>query len=200
MKKICISFVILILMFTNICFADENNKEYDMFFRKNSNKISDQATSDFEEWIKKYQNEDVPENERIYSYRVGSQGYSSEIGDDGCFRANVAFYVETPSSESIWKNRNICFLRYAIVGDNMELKYIDRVPKNYDKFLERFEEYKANKEESEITTTSGEKNNYLSQTEEVIKLSNGIKIVCVVILMIAILSIFINIKKFKRKI
>lgn len=191
MRKICISFIILLLVFTSQVFALEDwgaqNKIQDA--------VIDKALS---EYMEPYKSEDVPENERIisYTYRGSLLDYSGE--SEGIYKLAINYDVEPYSPENtIWRLKyNYIFIEYHVDGKEWEITKFSETPENYDKFLERFEEYKKNGSENiEVQAVQAEKIENL-ESNQIEKMSNTIFIVSAIILIFVCIGIIV---KFTRK-
>ena len=128
---------------------------------------------------------------------------SEQRENDDKLYVNISFIV-TPVNEdnTTWnKHGDICFASFSKVDGEYVLYKISRYPDNYDKFLERFEEYKKNNTETnEITQIQSEEmiNNLYGQ--EIEKMSNTIYISCSMVLIVMICFIITRfIKKIKSK-
>lgn len=193
MRKICISFVILLLICTTQVFALED-------LGKKNKKIDEAINSVLEEYMEPYKLETVPENERIisYQYRGGSFDYSME--NEGIFKTMIEFDVEPYSKENtIWRLMdNYLFVEYSIIDEEYVVKKVSTTPENYDKFLERFEEYKKNGNKVvNVEATPAEKTEEL-HTSQIEKMSNIIFIISAIILLIVVFAVIVKIVR-KRK-
>ena len=191
MKKLCsivILFGILILI-SNSVFATEN-------WQKENKKRETAYKAALETYLEPFKAEEIPEEDRIKDYIYTGFG----DGIDG--HVTISFQV-TPANENstTWsKNWNYCFAVFSKVNDEYVLERISRYPDNYDKFLERFEEYKkSNPETTENVQIKGEEvtNNLVNQ--EIEKISNRIYIICSVPLIIMTCFGVIKIIKNKKK-
>ncbi len=181
MQKICISFIILLLIFSTQAFALEE-------WGERNKKINDAISSTLKEYMEPYKSENVPENERIisYDYRGGSYDYSRE--SEGIFKASINYAVKPYVEENtIWRlEENYLFIEYSIVDGEYIAKNISATPENYDKFLKRFEEYKKNGNESiEIDAIQVEKTEEL-KSSQIQKMSNIIFIISGITLVVVI--------------
>ncbi len=181
MQKICISFIILLLIFSTQVFALEE-------WGERNKKINDAISSTLKEYMEPYKSENVPENERIisYDYRGGSYDYSRE--SEGIFKASINYAVKPYVEENtIWRlEENYLFIEYSIVDGEYIAKNISATPENYDKFLKRFEEYKKNGNESiEIDAIQVEKTEEL-KSSQIQKMSNIIFIISGITLVVVI--------------
>ena len=198
MKKIYsifITFVILMLISSAVFASDYENDENKK--RENAFKMA------LDSYMQTFMTEETPEEDRIKDYIYTGFGMSEQRENDDKLYVNISFIV-TPVNEdnTTWnKHGDICFASFSKVDGEYELYKISRYPDNYDKFLERFEEYKKNNAETkEITQVQGEEmiNNLASQDIE--KMSNTIYISCSIILIVTICFIITRfIKKSKYK-
>lgn len=192
MKKIFISFIILLLIFSTQVFAID---EYDLGSTKRF-EISQEALSQL---LEKYKTEDVSEEERITDYMWC--GLGGGIPDEqGKSKITIHFTV-TPYTEenSIWKSdfQYIAFAELSVVDKEYVVEKVSLEPENYNKFLERFEEYqKGGKETVEVQAVSAEKTEDL-KTNKIEKMSNMIFVSSSIIFSVLVLGIIVNV--FKRK-
>lgn len=188
MKKIysiVISFVILML-FSNSVFAteywDKENKKRELAFK-------DALASYMETFMK----EDTPEEDRITNYECSGFGIAAKGETEDKLYVNIGFHV-TPANENntTWnKSSNCCFATFSKVNGEYVLEKISRYPDNYDKFLERFEEYKKNNPETlESVQIQGQETTNNLANQKIEKMSNIIVIVCSIILIVMICVIF----------
>lgn len=195
MKKICISFIILLLIFSTQAFAFEDVEL--------SNKKRQEASQNaLVELMEKYKTDEVSEEERILDYTWCGGGYDFSKEDQGIFKATCNFTV-TPYKEenSIWKKdfRYVAFAKFSIVDGEYILDKVSLEPENYDNFLERFEEYQKKGEEVvEVQAVSAEKTEDL-KTNKIEKMSNTIFISSSIVLGIVVLLVIVSkIKKVKK--
>ena len=198
MKKIYsifITFIILMLISSAVFASDYENDENKK--RENAIKMA------LDSYMQTFMTEETPEEDRIKDYIYTGYGMSEQRENDDKLYVNISFIV-TPVNEdnTTWnKHGDICFASFSKVDGEYVSYKISRYPDNYDKFLERFEEYKKNNAETkEITQVQGEEmiNNLASQDIE--KMSNTIYISCSIILLVMICFIIIKlIKKSKYK-
>lgn len=196
MKK-KVSFIIFLVMVilvlnTNFAFGYETYLNFD---GKNRESI---VIKFFNDWMEKFKSDEVPERERVLSWQISS---SSQIeSTNQKIRETIEFSVTPVSDNTVWKKLNYVVIELkSSDGKNYEIEYIGQEPKNYDEFEEKFEEWKKDYSEEEIKETniiSTETNNFYSN-EEIVKLSNTIKIGCSFIVIIIIGIVFFKI--FKRK-
>lgn len=193
MKKILISFMITLLIFSSQVFAVED-------WRKENKKREEAFEKALTELLEKYKDENIPENERILDYRYLGFGTSS-VEEEELLKVYIGFIVTPYSSENTkWEDsNNICFAEFSKVDGEYKLEWISLVPKNYDKFLERFEEYQKGLEDKvEVETVQGEKNEDL-KAGKIQKMSNIIFISSSIIFGMIILLVIVKIiKKIKN--
>lgn len=193
MKKILISFMIILLIFSSQVFAVED-------WRKENKKREEAFEKALTELLEKYKDENIPENERILDYRYLGFGTSS-VEEEELLKVYIGFIVMPYSSENTkWEDsNNICFAEFSKVDGEYKLEWISLVPKNYDKFLERFEEYQKGLEDKvEVETVQGEKNEDL-KAGKIQKMSNIIFISSSIIFGMIILLVIVKIiKKIKN--
>lgn len=189
MKKLCsivILFGILILI-SNSVFATEN-------WQKENKKRETAYKAALESYLEPFKAEEIPEEDRIKDYIYTGFG----DGIDG--HVTISFQV-TPVNENntTWsKNWNYCFAVFSKVNDEYVLEKISRYPDNYDKFLERFEEYKKNNTEN-ITQIKGEELTTNLASQEIENMTNTIYTSCSIILLAIIIMISIKVIKNKRR-
>lgn len=198
MKKIYsifITFTILMLISSTVFAVD--------YWNEDSKKSENAFKMALDSYMKTFMTEETPEEDRIKDYIYTGYGMSEQRENDDKLYVNISFIV-TPVNEdnTTWsKHGDICFASFSKVDGEYVLYKISRYPDNYDKFLERFEEYKKNNTETkEITQVQGEEmiNNLASQ--EIEKMSNTIYISCSIILIVTICFIITRfIKKSKYK-
>lgn len=165
MKKIytgIVSFIILILM-ANLAFATQN-------MEKENKKREEAFKLATDSYMKTFMTEETPQEDRITAYEYTGFGIGAEGETEDKLPVTLSIYV-TPANESntTWsKGSNCCFAVFSKVNDEYVLDRISRYPDNYDKFLERFEEYKKNNMEAvktETLTIQGEGQNNLASSE-----------------------------------
>ena len=211
MKKITITSIILLLIISISCeiFATNNTNIED------SSQGQEVALNAFKEWIEAFKSEETPENRRITDYRKGLVTFSDLNSDKA--EAYIKFAVTPVSKENTdWKYSepetieydghqcisqvyNMCFIEMTKVNGQYQVDYISDKPKNYDKFLERFEEYKETnlKNEENIQVQGQNTTTSLSQNQEIERMSNIITITCIGVLVLTVIFIFIR-RKTKR--
>lgn len=198
MKKIYsifITFAILMLISSTVFASDYGNDENKK--RENAIKMA------LDSYMQTFMTEETPEEDRIKDYIYTGYGMSEQRENDDKLYVNISFIV-TPVNEdnTTWnKHGDICFASFSKVDGEYVSYKISGYPDNYDKFLERFEEYKKNNTETkEITQVQGEEMINKLAGEEIEKMSNIIYISCSIILLVMICFIIIKlIKKSKYK-
>ena len=198
MKKIYsifITFIILMLISSAVFASDYENDENKK--RENAFKMA------LDSYMQTFMTEETPEEDRIKDYIYTGYGMSEQRENDDKLYVNISFIV-TPVNEdnTTWnKHGDICFASFSKVDGEYVSYKISRYPDNYDKFLERFEEYKKNNTETkEIIQVQGEEMINNLAGEEIEKMSNIIYISCSIILLVMICFIIIKlIKKSKSK-
>ena len=217
-KAIVIMGIILIFisLFYNSCFAEN----FGYIDNKDRSGIISKA---FSEWIETFKSEDIPESKRIISYQ--ESGASISESNPNKIKAIVNFVVEPVSKENTewnysepvemsfkrtkykWRKKNQCFIEMTNVNGKYRVDYISNKPKNYDKFMESFEQYKKEypdfgKEEmaqtEKITIKPDEQKKYESQ--EIQKINNNVTIVFSILLAISGGLLVFGIKKYYKTI
>lgn len=161
------------------------------------------------DYLEQYMREDTPEEERIIDYDFRGYG-NMEEGDR--LKAGINFGVKPYLQENTkWKYNTgnlctnkeafnfYCFVTYKKVNGEYEVERISEFPENYDEFLARFEEYKANLPEETVrneTVQADSTENYLA-SQEIKIMSNGIWIGCGILLILAIGVIVSSMRKRK---
>lgn len=194
MKKICVSFIILLLILSTQVFAID---EYDLGSTKQF-EISQEALTQL---LEKYKTDEVTEEERITDYMWC--GIGGGIPDEqGISKMTIVFTV-TPYLEenSIWKNdfQYIAFVELSVENKEYKIDKLSLEPENYDKFLEKFEEYQKNGEEVvQVEAVSAEKTEDL-KTNNIEKMSNIIFVLSSIVFGITVLLMIVNkLKKLKN--
>ena len=202
MKRISIMFLItFIIISINVYVKAESSNDI-LNNGRRFNEINKQASKmAVEQLLEPYKSEDVPENERINSYKLTGYGVS-DSAEEGNYSISVSFLVEPYLKEnSIWKTNtsNLCYTEYKLVDGEIEIVYLSLFPKNYDKFLERFEEYKKNNTENvEIDVVKGNTGKDL-KTVQIGKMSNTVFITSGIVFTITAIYILTKHFKLKRK-
>ena len=184
MKKvysIVISFVILIL-FSNSVFATE-------YWDKENKKRETAFENALDSYMVTFMKEETPEEDKITDYLFSGYSVSTKEGADDKLYVNISFNV-TPVNENntTWnKSSNYCFATFSKIHDEYVVEKISRYPDNYEKFLERFEEYKKNNPEtSESVQIQGQETTNNLANQKIEKMSNIIVIGCSIILLVMI--------------
>lgn len=151
-----------------------------------------------EEWLEKFKSEETPIEKRITDYRIN--GYGVNANNDSKILMNINFEV-TPVDENntAWDTprRNVCYLEMTKQDGEYHLDYLDEVPKNYDKFLEEFEQWKEENKTVETQTIQGESAE-LSTNAEIDKMSNGIVFICIAVISVVVILGISKIVKRKK--
>lgn len=173
----------------------------------------DLIEKELEKYMENFKGDSVPEESKIKEYQVQNLG---DFGDKDNKVSGFAQIFITPYTEnSSWKknaimqdfNGKIFSMIFIEISKNEEgnyvVDYIADTPKNYDKFLKEFEQYKKENPENlqneiqvdveEMEKISATETNFSSANEEIAKTSNIIKICCtsaIVVVVIAILYKF----------
>ena len=106
----------------------------------------------------------------------------------------------TPINENntTWsKHGDICFVVFSKINDEYVVDKISRYPDNYDKFLEKFEEYKKNNSETDKKETiliQGKSEKNLA-SQEIQKISNGLIIGFGILFVISSISLIIFVRR-----
>ena len=106
----------------------------------------------------------------------------------------------TPINENntTWsKHGDICFVVFSKLNDEYVVDKISRYPDNYDKFLEKFEEYKKNNSETDKKETiliQGKSEKNLA-SQEIQKISNGLIIGFGILFVISSISLIIFVRR-----
>ena len=135
---------------------------------------------------------------RITSYELA--GYAISYNENEELEVSINFNV-TPYSEenTVWetKGNNIGFIKFKKINGEYEAERISEIPENYDRFLEKFEEYKSKhpdilENDTQTQSIAGKEENY-NANETIEKISNVIftvsLIVGIIVGMIIILTI-----------
>ena len=198
MKKLYISFILIFIMFafSSRVFADYEGIE--------NIKIRQAINTASSEWLDTFKSEETPIEKRITSYEL--VGYGISYSENGGLEVSINFNV-TPYSEenTVWetKGNNIGFIKFKKVNGEYEVERISEIPENYDKFLERFEEYKTSHPEilendTQTQSIAGKEENY-NANETIEKISNGVFAVSLTIGIIVSMVIILTICKKKIK-
>lgn len=184
MKKIfsiVIIFGVLILISNSVFAAYYAEEEY----KKRVNAFKTALDS----YMQTFMTEETPEEDRIKEYIY--TGFSVDDSEDK-LKATISFHV-TPVNENntTWgKKGDMCFTVFSKMDNEYVLEKISRYPDNYDKFLERFEEYKKSKSETtESTQIQGKEITNSLANQEIEKMSNIIFISCLIILLVVLIPL-----------
>ena len=181
MKKILISFMIILLIFSSQVFAVED-------WKKENKKREEAFEKALVELLEKYKDESIPEDERILDYRYLGFGTSS-VEEEELVKVHIGFIVTPYSSENTqWDDsNNICFAEFSKVDGEYKLEWISLVPRN--------EEYQKNIPDNvETEIVQGEKNEDL-KSGKIQEMSSIIFILSSIVLILVILSIIIKLLK-----
>lgn len=193
MKKIysgIILFITLILI-SNLALATE-------YWEKENQKIKTACEVALDSYMKTFMTEEIPEQDRIKDYTFTGYGMS-EGEDENKLYMHISMNI-IPVNEDIttWsKHGDICFVVFSKVNDEYVVDRISRYPDNYDKFLERFEEYKKSDSETdkkETISIQGESQNNLA-SQEIQKINNGLVIGFGILFIISSISFIIFVRK-----
>lgn len=191
MKKICISFMIILLILSTQVFAIED-------WNKENKKMEEGFKNALSEILEPYKDESILEEERITDYQYLGFGMS-ELEDEKKLKVNIGFSVTPYSEENTkWRdNNNYCFAEFSKVDGEYKLEWISLIPRNYDRFLKEFEEYQKNTPTTvEVEEIQGEKNEDL-KSGKIKKMSNIIFISSSILFVFAILTVIISVIKNK---
>lgn len=205
-NKILLGLILVAVLFSNINLVYASIGSYEKI---------DLTKEKICKYMDSFKENTVPEEVRIKDYQIQTIG---DFGDKEEKISSFAQVMITPYLEdSKWKenaimqnyNEKVFSMIFVEMSEdeygNYVVDYIADTPKNYDKFLEKFEEYKKEHPETlqnetqtneEIEKISATKNNFTSVNEEIAKTSNIIKICCIsTIVIVAIVILF----KFTKK-
>lgn len=205
-NKILLGLILVAVLFSNINLVYASIGSYEKI---------DLTKEKICKYMDSFKENTVPEEVRIKDYQIQTIG---DFGDKEEKISSFAQVMITPYLEdSKWKenaimqnyNEKVFSMIFVEMSEdeygNYVVDYIADTPKNYDKFLEKFEEYKKEHPEAlqnetqtneEIEKISATKNNFTSVNEEITKTSNIIKICCIsTIVIVAIVILF----KFTKK-
>ena len=198
MNKLYISFILIfvISVSSSVVFADYEGIE--------NIKIRQAINTASSEWLDTFKSEEIPVEKRITSYEL--VGYGISYNENGELDVSINFNV-TPCSEenTVWetKGNNVGFIKFKKVDGEYEVERISEVPENYDKFLEKFEEYKSTNPEilendTQTQSIAGKEENY-NANETIEKISNGVFTVSLIVGIIVGIIIILTIWKKKIK-
>lgn len=154
----------------------------------------------FKEWMETFKSEETPIEKRIIDYEISQSGGGETNNIEDKIDMTVHFRVTPVDEENTYWQKdyaNICFIKMSKVDGEFKVDYISDKPENYDKFLEKFEEYKKNNPTSlkteevqgEMETKSSE------QPYEIKQISNIIIIICIIILLIVVICVAMKLRK-----
>ena len=207
MKKICISFIILLIILSSTVLAESKNANGTMvkvgntnqdIDWKKENKIREELyESTVDEWMKQYMEDEVPENQKITGYKI--TGFISGIEEEEVFSPIVYVKAEGISEDSIWdKKDNSIHLKFRKINGEYILEYASLYPEKYEEFMNAYEEYEKNKEVGVETTGVPADASYVATENKIDELSNIIFIGSAIVLVIVIVTIIVfNVKKKK---
>lgn len=193
MKKIysgIILFIVLILI-SNFVFATE-------YWEIENKKIETACKVALDSYMKTFMKDETPEEDKIKDYIFS--GYGMSKGED---KNKLYMYITmkiTPINENntTWsKHGDICFVVFSKLNDEYVVDKISRYPDNYDKFLEKFEEYKKNNSETDKKETiliQGKSEKNLA-SQEIQKISNGLIIGFGILFVISSISLIIFVRR-----
>lgn len=195
MKKIysgIILFIVLMLM-SNFVFATE-------YWEVENKKIETACKVALDSYMKTFMKEETPEEDRIKDYTFSGYGMSNGEDENKIYMHITMNITPVNENNTTWsKNSNICFVVFSKVNDEYVVDKISRYPDNYDKFLEKFEEYKKNNSEidkKETISIQGESEKNLA-SQEIKKINNGLIIGFGILFIISSISLIIFVKKRK---
>lgn len=193
MKKIysgIILFIVLMLM-SNFVFATE-------YWEVENKKIETACKVALDSYMKTFMNDETPEEDRIKDYTFSGYGMSNGEDKNKMYMYITMNIIPVNENNTTWsKNSNICFVVFSKVNDEYVVDKISRYPDNYDKFLEKFEEYKKNNSETdkkETISIQGKSEKNLA-SQEIQKISNGLIIGFGILFIISSISLMIFVRK-----
>lgn len=207
MRKICISFIILLIILSSTVLAETRNANGTMVNVGNTNKNIDWKTENqrreelyketLDEWIKQYMGDEVPENQRVTGYQI--HGWMAGEENDEVFTPVVYIKVDGISEDSIWdKNDNPIYLKFKIIDGDYIFESASMYPEKYDEFMEAFEEYEEKQETIVETTGIPAEKSYVASENKIDELSNLIFIGSALVLVIVIVIVIIIKSKNKK--
>lgn len=182
---------------------------------ENDKEIQEFALNEFYKWIDTFKGEDIPENRRITDYRKSTVGrydttpekteiyiqfYVTPFNKDNTeWEYSEPTIVEYRGHKIIDQKKNTCFIEILNNNGEYKIDYISEKPRNYDKFLERFEQYKKENVQKEETVQVQGQNTTINllQNQKIEKMGNMISITCILVL--AVTGIIIVSKFVKKK-
>ncbi len=193
MKKIysgIILFIVLMLM-SNFVFATE-------YWEVENKKVETACKVALDSYMKTFMNDETPEEDRIKDYTFSGYGMSNGEDKNKMYMYITMNIIPVNENNTTWsKNSNICFVVFSKVNDEYVVDKISRYPDNYDKFLEKFEEYKKNNSETdkkETISIQGKSEKNLA-SQEIQKISNGLIIGFGILFIISSISLMIFVRK-----
>lgn len=210
-NKILLGLILVAVLFSNINLVYASIGSYEKI---------DLTKEKICKYMDSFKENTVPEEVRIKDYQIQTIG---DFGDKEEKISSFAQVMITPYLEdSKWKenaimqnyNGKVFSMIFVEMSEdeygNYVVDYIADTPRNYDKFLEEFEQYKKENPENlqkeaqvdieEMKKIPATETNFSSANEEIAKTSNIIKICCtsaIVVVVIAILYKFT--KKYYNK-
>lgn len=175
-----------------ITFTDDDIKDW----RKESKKRKETFEKVPEIWFERYKSDSVPENERIKEYLFS--GYSNHQIIDGKLKASISVMITPYSENSIWNDFSGQIYAEFGIDENGEymLEKASIYPPNYDKFVERFEEYKkSNTDENIVEKSEIQAKKQELENSQIKRTSNLIFIASLIIFVIVITTITVKIVK-----
>ena len=193
LKKILSLIICLTIIFSIPTFAEARNTWDEKM---------DIGLETFKEWMETFKSEETPIEKRIIDYEISQYGGGGDNNIEDKLEMTVYFKV-TPVDEknTYWEKdyANICFIKMTKVDGEFKIDYISDKPENYDKFLEKFEEYKKNNTIStESKQVQGKVDVKEAELTQIKQISNIVIIVCVAVLVILVIFIFIKLKNKKK--
>ena len=196
MKKLYSIVIIFIglLLISNTVFATYYTEE------EHEKRVNAFKTA-LDSYMETFMTEETPEEDKIKEYIYTGFGLSEERENDDKLYVSISFLV-TPENEdnTTWNlHGNLCFASFSKVNDEYVLYKISRYPDNYDKFLERFEEYKEdNTVTIENTQIQGEEMTNSLANQKIEKMSNIIWISCAIVLLVVICVAIVRFIKIRK--
>lgn len=184
MKKVYHIIILLgiLILLPKVAFATE-------YWEKENKKREKVYETALKSYMEQFMLEETPEEDRIVSYEMNGYGMAQNGETEDKLYVSITFDV-TPVNENntTWSSYiNHCFAVFSKTNDEYMLDRISRYPDHYDEFLERFEEYKRNKQEQTETQKieiQGESQNCFAN-QEVQKINRYIVIGFAIVFVIA---------------
>lgn len=151
------------------------------------------------EWLDTFKSEYTPIEKRIKDYQIC--GWSVGLNNEE--QISIAFQVDAipvDENNTEWeKYRMQGFIDMVNEDGEYKVTYLSDVPKDYDKFMEAFEEWKKTNSSTETLVTQGENKNLSSaQEQEINIMSTSIVAGCTaVLIIIGVIAIFRIVKHLK---